>query len=104
MASNVPSKKSIDAASNVPSKKSFDAHKSDVMMFMALCDKLVSVSERITVMSRQDVEYTNARTKFGLCLDAAIDILEAELTDLRIARSHRVVPQKNACLFPGDGW
>ena len=91
-------------ASHVPSKKTIDTNKSDLMMFMALCDKLVSASERITVMSRQDVEYTNARTKFGLCLDAAIDILEAELTDLRIARSHRVVPQKNACLFPGDGW
>ena len=85
MASNVP-----------PSKKTIDTNKSDLMMFMALCDKLVSATERTYAMSKQDEEFRSSLTRFNLCLQKAQELLDIELNDLTIARRHRVVPQKGA--------
>ena len=90
-------------ASHVPSKKTIDTNKSDLMMFMALCDKLVSATERTYAMSKQDEEFRTAHTKCNQCLHKALDILDIELNDLATARNHRVVPQKSACIIPGPG-
>ena len=83
-------------ASHVPSKKTIDTNKSDLMMFMALCDKLVSATERTYAMSKQDEEFRSSLTRFNLCLQKAQELLDIELNDLTIARRHRVVPQKGA--------
>ena len=83
-------------ASHVPSKKTIDTNKSDLMMFMALCDKLVSATERTYAMSKQDEEFRSSLTRFNLCLQQAQELLTIELNDLTSARRHRVVPQKGA--------